>query len=351
MPVARSPCPPLVVAETAELTREEWLNYRRQGIGGSDAAAVLGVSPFTTTRDLYYDKRGIVSAIEDDSNWVQLEVGHLLEDLVARIFAKKTGYRIFQIKKMFRHPVHTFMLADLDYFVELPDGTTAILEIKTTNYNAREKWWNGKEEIVPLNYVLQGRHYMCVMDIDQIFYCCLYGNNEDEVIIRHMERNLEYESELIALEEDFWVNHVLAEVPPPYTEDGELIAESVRRHFGYADRSAPEVHLETGFAGAIARYLELQEEKRVLDAQATQLKNEMERIKGFIIAEMGVSCTATCTFGKGSYYVAYNPVLKSGISKNNLARLRAQHPDIYEEYVTANESRRFSISQVKEEAA
>lgn len=152
MPVARSPCPPLVVVETAELTREEWLNYRRQGIGGSDAAAVLGVSPFTTARDLYYDKRGIVSAIEDDSNWVQLEVGHLLEDLVARIFAKKTDYRIFQIKKMFRHPVHTFMLADLDYFVELPDGTTAILEIKTSATRSQLKRLGTSKKNRPTRY-------------------------------------------------------------------------------------------------------------------------------------------------------------------------------------------------------
>ena len=42
---------------------------------------------------------------------------------------------------MFYHPVHTFMLADVDYFVTLPDGETAILEIKTTNYNATDHWW------------------------------------------------------------------------------------------------------------------------------------------------------------------------------------------------------------------
>lgn len=44
---------PLVLVETSELPREEWLAYRRRGIGGSDAAAVLGISPFMTGRDLY----------------------------------------------------------------------------------------------------------------------------------------------------------------------------------------------------------------------------------------------------------------------------------------------------------
>ena len=64
-------------------------------------------------------KLKIVSAVDDNANWVQKEIGHLLEGLVAKIFHEKTGYRIYQIKKMFHHPAHTFMIADVDYFVEL----------------------------------------------------------------------------------------------------------------------------------------------------------------------------------------------------------------------------------------
>ena len=56
------------------------------------------------------------------------------------------------------------MLADVDYFVELPDGTTAILEIKTTNYNAKDNWWLDGEETIPAYYESQGRHYMAVME-------------------------------------------------------------------------------------------------------------------------------------------------------------------------------------------
>lgn len=47
-----------VVVDISNLTREEWLTYRKKGIGGSDAAAILGVSPFTTKKDLYFDKTG-----------------------------------------------------------------------------------------------------------------------------------------------------------------------------------------------------------------------------------------------------------------------------------------------------
>lgn len=122
---------PLVLIETENLPREKWLEYRRLGIGGSDVAAILGISPFRTARDLYYDKLNIVTS-DDEGNWVAMEMGNLLEPLVARIFAKKTGLKIYQRKCMFQHPHYPWMLADLDYLVELPDGTTAILEIKTS---------------------------------------------------------------------------------------------------------------------------------------------------------------------------------------------------------------------------
>ena len=140
---------PLVLADTAQLARPDWLELRKKGLGGSDAAAVLGISPFRTARDLYYDKLGIVTA-DDQANWVALEVGTLLEPLVARIFEAKTGLKVYQRKCMFQHPLYPWMLADLDYLVDLPDGTTAIVEIKTTNYNAKDKWWYNGEEIVPV---------------------------------------------------------------------------------------------------------------------------------------------------------------------------------------------------------
>ena len=164
-----APYQPIVLVDTEKLSRDEWLKWRRRGIGGSDAAAVLGISPFRTARDLYYDKMGIV-VDTDDTNWVAMEMGNLLEPLVARIFAKKTGLKIYQRKKMFLHPQYPWMLADLDYLVELPDGKTAILEIKTTNYNARDNWWYNGKEIVPVYYETQGRHYMCVMNIDRFYF-------------------------------------------------------------------------------------------------------------------------------------------------------------------------------------
>lgn len=271
---------PQILVSTEDLPREQWLGYRRKGIGGSDAAAVLGISPFRTGRDLYYDKLNIVTA-DDAENWVQLEVGTLLEPLVAKIFAHKTGYKIYRRPFMFQHPLYPWMLADLDYMVELPDGTTAILEIKTTNYNAKDNWWYNGEEIVPIYYESQGRHYMAVMNIDRVYFCCLYGNSEDEAMIRRIDRDMAYEEELIALERDFWENHVLTKTPPPYVEaDGDLILESLRRKLGPADKDAPPVLLGQTQFGQLSMLLSLQEQKKALSADVSKLDKDIKRLKG-----------------------------------------------------------------------
>ena len=135
---------PKVLVSTENLTEQEWLAYRRQGIGGSDVAAILGISPFRTARDLYDDKLNIASAVDDTGNWVALEMGHLLEPLVAQIFTKKTGLEVFQIKKMFQHPQYPFMLADVDYFVRLPNGEIALLEIKKKRPTTTRKTTGGR---------------------------------------------------------------------------------------------------------------------------------------------------------------------------------------------------------------
>lgn len=342
---------PLVLVETANLSRNEWLAYRRRGIGGSDVASIFGISPFRTARDLYFDKLDIASVEEDEGNWVAMEMGNLLEPLVAKIFVKKTGYKIYQIKKMFYHPLHSFMLADLDYLVELPDGTTAILEIKTTNYNARDHWWLDGAETVPVYYESQGRHYMAVMDIDRVFFCCLYGNNEEEVIIREIRRDYAYEEEMIFLEQEFWENHVLAKSPPPYWEPGDLIMESARRHFGAADPDAPVVEMNANMNAKLMRYLQLQEEKRNVEVNSKQIDKELQRLKGILVAEMGTSCTAVCKRGEISYTITYNPVRKTAIDKDGLLRLKLQYPDIYEQFVSTSEFRRFNVKAASVDAA
>lgn len=142
---------------------------------------------------------------------------------------------------------------------------------------------------------------MAVMDLDRVYYCCLYGNNEDEVIIRHIDRDMAYESELIALEEDFWLNHIQKKEPPPYIEDdGALILESLRRCLGPARTDAPPVTLTEAQSKRVRQYLALRDEKGTLGANTKKLDAEMERLKAQIVADMGGSRAAVYEDGNGS---------------------------------------------------
>lgn len=342
---------PLIFVDTSNLSREEWLACRRNGIGGSDAAAVMRISPFRTARDIYYDKLGIVSATDTEENWVALKIGHLLEDLVAEIFTRKTGLPIYQIKKMFQHPLYPFMLADVDYFIRLPNGKTAILEIKTTNYHASKHWREDGKEIVPDYYEVQGRHYMAVMNVDEVYFCCLYGNNEDEVIIRHIVRDEIYESEMIFLEQCFWEENVLAHVPPDYTEDGDLIEASLKRYSGPAERETDAMQLLGCSKSYFERYLDLQARKSEIDKVAGRLEKEMKRLRALITADMGPCCTAYCDVDGSSYKITYNPTHKTEVKKDNLLRLKALYPEAFQACATESKYRTFHVSKNKENAA
>ncbi len=341
---------PQVVVNTDGLPHEEWLEYRRQGIGGSDAAAVLGISPFLTCRDLYYDKLKLLPPT-DDENWAAKRIGKLLEPAVSEIFAYRTGLKVYRKPFMYRHPQYPWMLADLDYAVEERDGSFSILECKSTNYNARSNWWYNKQEIVPAYYETQGRHYLAVMNCKRVYFCCLYGNTEDEAEIRVLDRDMSYEEELIALEEIFWHDHVLAKVPPPYTENGDMVLESLRRLMGPPIEEQPPVQITDPQFVWVQKYLQLQEEKRVLDHKVKALQEDMKSLKAKIIASMGNSGKAVYEDACESYSITYKSSYRMTMPKANLERLKLAHPDIYEEYAAPSEETRFNIRKAALNAA
>ena len=342
MPVSAALSYAIEVVDTSTLSEEDWLTYRRQGLGGSDIAALMGVSPFATTRDLFYDKRGIKPMIEEETNWVAKEVGHRLEELVAKIFSFKTGFKVFAVRKLFRHPAYPFMQANVDFFVELPDGSIAILECKTSNYNCQDKWENGA---VPINYEWQCRHYMCVMNIDRAYIACLFGNNENEFVYRKIERDIDVELDMIEMEENFWNENVVKGVEPPYTESGNLVLESIRRHYGELDTTASTVVLSKSMTVALERYLELSQQKSDLSKQVKDLEDQMKKAYAPIVDEMQTSCKAVCKCGTVSYDISNKPIYRSSIGKDNLEKLNENYPDIYSEYTETSESRRFSVKK------
>lgn len=336
---------PEVIVDISNLSREEWLEYRRKGIGGSDVAAIMGVSPFATIRDLYNNKVGIPPAIEEEeeSNWVAKEVGHRLEDLVAEIFSKKTGLPVFPVRKMFRHPLYPFMLADVDFFILFPDGSYGILECKTCNYNAKDKW---ADDAIPHHYELQVRHYMAVMNIRKAYIACLYGNNESEFVFRYLERDLMEEEEIIGQEFYFWSEYVEKHIEPPYNGRADLILESIRKYVGNADVYLPEKDLTHLESKKLERYLALSEEKSMIDKRRREIESEQKAISVPFIEEMGAGCRAVLKNGTTAYRITYNPSCRTQIGKSELEKLKIQHPDIYKEYTKKSESRTFRLKKV-----
>ena len=326
---------------------DEELEYRKKGIGGSDVAAIMGISPFATIRDLFYNKTGVQPVIqeEEESNWVAKEVGHRLEDLVAEIFSKKTGLEVFPVRVMFRHPLYPFMLADVDFFVRMPDGTFAILECKTCNYNAKDKW---ADEGIPAHYVLQVRHYLSVMNMQKAFIACLYGNNENEFVYRTIERDLIEEEDIIDQETYFWQEHVLKNVVPPHNGNSDLVLANIRNYGGFADKSIPEIVLSGLESKNLEKYLTLSEEKSQLEKRKKEIEAEQRAISVPFVEQLGQGCKAVLEDGTNRYRITYNPTRRTSVGKDQMEKLKNQHPDIYEEYTKTTESRTFRI---KKEAA
>ncbi|GHU01991.1 hypothetical protein FACS1894186_5790 [Alphaproteobacteria bacterium] len=149
---------------TTPTCREEWLAARQNGLGGSDAACVLGANPYRTNVELWEDKAGLrLSADLSDNPAVQY--GIAAEGPLRRLFALDyprflLRYEEFDLR---RDPEHPELLATLDG--ELADdltGARGTLEIKTATLQsaqARKAWADGS---VPQSYYCQVLHNMAV---------------------------------------------------------------------------------------------------------------------------------------------------------------------------------------------
>lgn len=337
----RSYEPEVVVEDITKLTEKEWKEYRYRGIGGSDVAAVFGISPWKTARDLYEEKMFGKDPESEDEGWVAKEIGKRLEELVVQIFMKKTGLRPYAVRKMFRHPDYPFMLANVDFFVEV-NGEIYIIECKTSFSFHMEEWEDGG---IPRHYELQGRHYMAVTNVKGVIFLCLHGNNENAFIMRSMVRDLDLEEELIEQEDWFWNRCVREGKPPEYTEPVQLVLRSIRDRLGVKDSQVVELPKE--LSGCVTEYLDLKKRKSELDKQSKEIEERMksayapvqEALKG---AEKGV-----LVLGDVRYQAGYTRRVTTSINKESLEAMGILYPDICREYAKTSVSRSFYIKQEK----
>ena len=82
-----------------------------------------------------------------------------------------------------------------------------------------------------------------------------------------------------------------------------------------------------------------------------RFESELKRLRGCILDVMGKSCTAECTIGETEYRIEHNPSFKPTIDKDNLFRLKEQYPEIYDQFVTLSETRRFYVKKSQSKAA
>lgn len=201
-------------------SREEWLSARTlQGIGGSEAAAAIGLSPWMTPLQLWRQKIG-AELPKDLSGNAAVQQGNYMEPILRDFFSATHDEFLvscyqFDILYQSERP---WLFATLDGELESMDGRKGILEIKTATPNGKagwEKWANGN---LPENYYVQTLHQLLASGYDfVILFAALYSTNGDitlreyEIEREDVQDDLEW---LLEKESRFWNNNVLGGVMP-----------------------------------------------------------------------------------------------------------------------------------------
>lgn len=198
--------------------REEWLAIRQTGLGGSDIAAALGVSPWKTPVELWMEKTG--QPTENSGNPLMLDIGSALEDLVASTYETKTGRKVERYPYTLRDGA---LVGNVDRLI-IPAGkehaadgelisTDGILECKTS----RKPW--DDEEGVPIYYLTQVLTYMALCPtVQYVDVACIFllGATFDSY---RVERNDQQIQSLKEFASEWWKKYVLlGEKPEPRTE-------------------------------------------------------------------------------------------------------------------------------------
>lgn len=311
------------ICHVPSITHEQWLDYRRTGIGGSDAATVVGLNPYSSLYTLYNDKLGLIPAKEDNEAMRQ---GRDFEDYVSRRWMEATGKKVRRNCYMWRSDEHPFMLADIDREVV---GENAGLECKTTSAYNKSDLEGGE---VPLTYYVQCQHYLAVMGFDRMylavlvlgvgFYCFTIERDEKEI------------AALIEAEAAFW-HRVETKNPPPV--DGSDSTMATLAAIYPTETVAGRVQL-TGKAASLIGDIE------TMKAERDALGESINRAKATIMQEIGDAEGGQCD----GWRVSWKSQTRNSIDG---AALKRDYPEIYQKYSKQTTSRVFRLAKIKEDKA
>ncbi len=207
------------------MTREQWLEARKQGIGGSDCAAILGLSRYKTALDVYGDKIGLHSRYKQTE---YQDMGHELESAILRIYEKRTGRKLrtyTESPEVFTDELVSIMLfspdADVGEFEKIVDA-------KNVGYQNRDEWGREGTDDVPPDYLIQGVHGCGVMQCQTCDFAVLIGGNDFRIYT--VKKNVDFELFIHEECRRFWTDYVLKKVPPPESDPSNVIDFMKRQH-------------------------------------------------------------------------------------------------------------------------
>lgn len=306
-----------VLVSTENLPYEDWLEYRKVGIGGSDASVVCGISRYKSPVELWMEKTGqlIPQEVGEAAYW-----GNQLESLVREEFTKRTGIEVSKPSVILQSEEHSFMLANLDGTCEHPIHGTCIFEAKTASAYKAGEW----EDSIPDEYMIQIHHYMAVTGYTGAYIAVLIGGNTFRW--KFVERDEELITMLISLESDFWA-HIQSETPPPL-DGSDASAKFLAERF---PSSVPksQIALPDEAADLLLQYEEACEQIKAVTEQKQRAENLLKQMMGDY--EVGTS---------GGSVITWKSVSQERLDSKTL---KAEHPTLYKKYANQTSYRRFTI--------
>ncbi len=302
-----------------DMSREEWLERRRLSLGGSDAAAIVGLSRWATPYTVWADKTGRLPEREDTE---AMRTGRDLEQYVAERFCEATGKKVRRVRAMLYNDLYPWAHADIDREVV---GENAGLECKTTSTLDLRQFETGE---FPEQYYAQCVHYLAVTGCARWYLAILVLGRG--FFLYTLERD-EHEIEaLMEAERTFWEAHVVPDKPP--TPDGTAATtaaiSSVFSH-SFDDERRIDQH------DLILR------EYAALRAQKKELEGRMDEIENIVKADM-----EDASFGVGS---AFKVTWKSQERKTfQIKAFEKDHPEIdLAPYYKISSVRPFKVAELK----
>lgn len=303
---------------TTGMSRQDWLAARRQSIGGSDAAAIIGMSPWASPYSVWADKLG---KLPDQEETEAMRLGTDLEEYVSQRFERETGKKVRRWPYIVKNSDYPWAHANLDRRV---DGESAFLECKTTS-TLDIKQFRGVD--FPERYYCQCVHYLAVTGYERCYLAVLcYGKG---FYIYELERDEDEIQALMASERLFWEAYVEAGCPPP-ADGSEATTEALQTI--YAETKGDT---ETQLFGRAA----LLTERKALISQRDAIKARIDEIENTIKEDLGNTERGSCDGWSVSW--------KSQERRSFRAELlRRDHPEIdLSPYYTTTVSRVFRVKE------